>query len=223
LLDRLLVQIPGQERDPIRAADLTAPQRDRALAALYSALYGPRVTGTGSCTDCGAPFDLDFALPDLLDSLERQAMPEGVITEQNGIYRLPDGRRFRLPTGADEMAVWGQPPDQAAHMLVARCLVEGDPAHAPEEVQAAMSAIAPLLDVDLDAVCPECGAAQTLHFDIQSYLLTALQAEQRQLAQEVHTLAVTYGWGLREIIELPRSQRRTYISLIEAQFARSRR
>jgi hypothetical protein len=133
-----------------------------------------------------------------------------------GVFLLPDGRRFRLPTGEDEYAVWHLPPGEAEKSLLARCIVEGDPTEETEVVQAAMWEAAPLLDLELEARCPECGEVQPIHFDLQSHLLSALLSERQQLTREVHRLATTYRWSRPDILALARSQRRALVALIEA-------
>ena len=223
LLDRLLVDGPGTTIGPGAAAKLTAVDRDRLLAALYARTYGHRVESTVHCRHCGEPFDLDFHLSELLDSLKAGEVSVAAEEETDGVFALPDGRRFRLPTGEDECAVCHLPAGEAEGALLARCLVEGDPAVEPGIVQQAMQEIAPVVDLELNAHCPECGETQPVRFDLQSYLLSALMAERRQLAWEVHRLAVAYGWNLQDILALPRSQRRTYVALVEDEMARSRR
>ena len=86
-----------------------------------------------------------------------------------------------------------------------------------------MEALAPVLDVDLDAHCPACNNDQAFHFDMEYYLLGALQQERNQVALEVHRLARAYGWRLKEILELPRSMRKTYVSLVESEIDAQRR
>jgi hypothetical protein len=223
LLDRLLVNGPGTHIDPGSAVNLTASDRDRLLASVYMRTYGPCIESTVRCEHCGDPFDLDFSLHELVDGLRDMDRTAAVEKEPAGVFKLPDGRRFRLPTGEDEYAVWHLPPDKAESELLARCVVEGDPTVEPEAVQAAMREVGPVLDLDLDARCPECGEIQIVHFDIQSYLLTALKSERKQLSQEVHRLATAYGWSLPDILGLARSQRRTYVALIEAEAPRPQR
>lgn len=222
LLDRLLLDLPGIHFGPGAAALLSPSDRDRLLAALYVLIYGPRVESTVRCAQCGDPFDLDFSLQELLASVG-PAETTGVAGGPDGLFVLPDGRRFRLPTGEDEYAVGHLSPDEAERQLLARCMVEGDPTVAPEVVQTAMREVAPLLDLELEAHCPECGAIQSIHFDIQAYLLSALRSERGQLAREVHRLATAYGWSLTDIMGLSRSQRRSYVALIEADASRSAR
>lgn len=217
LLDRLLVDAPGATLHPGSAARLTAAERDRLLAIVYQHTYGPRIAGTLHCQQCGSAFDLDFALPALLADLASLPQTTGVQPGPAGTYLLPDGRRFRLPTAEDEFAVWHLPPDEAEKSLLARCVVEGDPAVAPQTLQAAMREAGPLLNTELEARCPECGQRQTLGFDLQSYLLSALRFERQQLTREVHRLALMYRWSRPDILGLTRSQRRALVALIEAE------
>ncbi len=79
-------------------------------------------------------------------------------------------------------------------------------------VQETLEAIAPTLDIELDTVCAECGTHHPAHFDIQYYLLSALQQDRPTLNHEIHLLASTYGWSLNEILGLPRSQRRSLVT-----------
>jgi len=223
LLDRLLVDAPGARVRPGSAIRLTTADRDRLLATVYTQTFGPRVEGTIHCRSCKAAFDLDFSLPELLGGLHDEPGVTGVQQEPDGLYALPDGRRFRLPTGEDECAVWDLAPADAESGLLQRCVIAGDPAAEPEVVQAAMREAAPLLDLELEARCPECAEVQPVHFDIQSYLLSALESEQEQLARQVHRLAIAYGWSLTEILSLTRSQRRRYVSLIDVEGSRQPR
>jgi hypothetical protein len=79
----------------------------------------------------------------------------------------------------------------------------------------ALERIAPLLDVELDATCPECGHVHAVRFDVQRFFLGRLVAERAQRAAEIHRLARGYGWSLSEILSLPRARRRDYVELVE--------
>lgn len=213
LLDRLLVATPGAAFGPGRASELPVPQRDRLLAAVYQQNIGSRIESTLRCPCCQEPFDVDFQLDDLLAG---QREPAGQLERlEDGAFRLPDGRRFRLPTGADELAVLTLAEPVRAQELLRRCVPEGEPLDDVEPLLQAMEQAGPLLDVETDASCPECQYVQEVRFDLQHYLLARLINERWQRAQEVHCLARAYGWPLREILDLPRSQRRLYVELIE--------
>jgi len=219
LLDAVLVPLPGEAIRPGEAADLAAPDRDRLLAAVYTGTYGPRVASTVACETCASPFDLEFSIEDFQRQLESGSGAAGVTPADDGTYATPSGARFRFPTGSDEMAVAGLPVTEAATALMRAAIA--DTTALPEsavdelaaEVQAGMNDVAPLLQAELGAVCPECDAHQEIWFDIQHYLLSSLISEQPRLDREIHALATAYGWGLNEILDLPRSRRRALVAV----------
>jgi hypothetical protein len=213
LLDRLLVPAAGAALAPGEADGLTASDRDRMLAAIYCAEYGAPIDCILTCDDCGEPFDIAFRLPELMASLS--IGPDEMPVPRPPEIVLDDGRRLRMPVGRDELAILGLPPEQAVATLLARCGV-GDGAD-PEDIAVAeaLEQAAPILDVDLDARCPECGTAIVAHFDLQHYLLTAILREGPSRIRECHLLASSYGWSLNEILQLRRKRRRAFVDAIE--------
>lgn len=99
--------------------------------------------------------------------------------------------------------------------MLARCLVEGEATPEDRAILDALEGVAPILDTELNATCPECGETVQAHFDLQHYLLTAIMQEAPARIAEVHLLAATYGWSLREILELDRKRRRAFATAIE--------
>ncbi len=216
LLDRVLVPAPAATIGPGQASALTASDRDRLLAALFQSEYGPRIDCTLRCENCGEPFDIDFQLPDLMASLGFNDQNGAGDIYENGMLRLDDGRRLRMPRGDDELAVQGLPADAAAAMLLERCLIDGTAAAAHEpSILEALERAAPIIDADLDAVCPECGTPAQAHFDLQHYFLTTIVQEAPGRIAEIHLLARTYGWSLNEILSLRRRRRRAFAMAIE--------
>lgn len=222
-LDRLLVEAPGTTVAPGRAKELAVCDCDRLFAAIYLNYFGERIEGTSLCWDCNEPFESSFSLRELMASLEDGAAGKATGPDEEGIYTLSNGRRFRLPTAGDQHAVMGLESEKAAAALLERCVMEGDPMGDPDLLQAAMDEVGALLDFDLEATCPQCGVSQPVRFDIQSYVLRALAFEKRFLNREVHRIAMTYGWGHDEILDLTREDRRTFVRLIEAEQAARRR
>src|SRR5262249_9670477 len=161
----------------------------RLLAAVYRQSFGSRIESTVTCSACREPFDLDFSLDALAASLRPETSPPGVEREGGGIFRLSDQRRFRLPTGADEVAVVGLEAAAAQQELLRRCLIEGSAGDDPDAVLAAMQAVAPLCDLDLDARCPSCENPQQVHFDLQQFLLGSILEERRLRVLEIHRIA----------------------------------
>jgi hypothetical protein len=155
--------------------------------------------------------------------MEAGARRNIVAPNEDGIYTLSDGRRFRLPTVSDQESVLGLETDAGAGALLERCMVAGDPMDNPQLLQNAMDEVGPVLDVDLDAACPKCGAHESVRFGIQTYLLRMLAYEKRFLVREIHLIAVAYGWGHEEILGLTREDRRAFVSLIQAEREARRR
>jgi hypothetical protein len=188
------------------AADLVAADRDRLLAVVYERAFGDRIESTLTCAKCGQPFDLFFSLRQLVESIETRGAAAGRWKALgDGRFEGADGVSVRIPTGHDELAVAGLPPEEVESFL--RTRAEGG-----EEL---LEEVAPLLDLELLASCAECRHVHTIQFDIQTYLLGAIVAERRRLLAEINRIAVAYGWALDEILSLSRADRRMFVELIE--------
>ncbi len=196
---------------PPAAAELSASDRDALLAGVHRALWGDRIVSSFACVACGKMVDLSFEL----SALQRDLARRTETSQLNAPRRLHDGegQAYTLPTAADEEAAAQLTAAQAREAL-AHGIRPGAEAAA---LAARLEALAPLLDVELDAVCAECGQAQQMRFDIQSFVLQRLLDEQESLLAEVHTLAAGYGWSLAEITALPRSLRRAFAARLQAQ------
>lgn len=214
LIDRLNSLRPGAVIGKDGAVTLSAAARDRALAGIYAETYGHLILSSPRCMACGERYDLSFNLLDLLKAHPVEPVPP------DGVYQNANGLRFRLPTGTDELAVFGLAADAARQELLNRCTLS-DGAD-PGAVEAALEAVAPLLSMDMQATCPECGAAQTVGFDMGTYLLRRLLGDKERLPVEIHTLALAYGWAHDDILALTRTERRRYVALIEASARQNR-
>lgn len=215
LLDRLLVAGSQAVRSG-EAARLAVADRDRLLAALYRDLFGDRIEADAPCRECDRPFAVAFSLAALVDG-QRTPRPDGVDgPDEAGHYRLVEVI-FRLPTSEDLEAVLGQPGDRAKATLLARCIVEGRGAGREAEIEAAMAALGPTLDTELETTCPHCATRQGVRFAIDRYLLRCLANERRFLLHETHSIARAYGWSHEAIMALPRRDRQDYVRLIDAE------
>lgn len=209
-LDSLMMK--GAMGNHVNAGQIVTADRDRILAALYISIYGSKVESTLSCQNCGQKFDLDFSLEDLLNHY--QFVPEQV--PENGTYRLEPGICFRLPNGEDEILINGLSKQDAEKILIDRCLLEGNPETDKEIVQLKMEELAPVLNLEMQAICPECSHAQKVQFDMQSFFLLKLMQERRLLINEIHCIASHYHWSQKEILDLPRNLRKQYMALIQS-------
>lgn len=211
LVDALLVDRPGAALVAGEAATLATAERDLVLAALCVANFGDLVHATRSCSECGGRYDLDFQLTDLATSVRRRisAAPPA------GRYVADDGTRFRLPTGADELAVAGLASSARTDALLARCVADPPDDVDAEAVVDAMERVAPTIDLDLDAPCSECGADQVVSFSVQTWVLELVRQARADLTGDVHALASWYGWSLTDCLALPRSQRLSLVALVD--------
>ena len=214
----LLERVCGCARDQV--VRLTPGERDLLLAAIYQSTYSSRIEGTVRCSTCGQPFDVHFMLDDLLQTVRQSAEDVSIEHLPDQTFRTADGVRFRLPTGEDELAVHGLTPIEAEREILRRCVIEATGHGETESVQDAMERVSPILDLSLDARCPDCSASQKVDFDLQLYLLQALLQERKQLWRDTHTLAAAYHWSPHDILGLPRGNRRFLVSLIEGEAAR---
>ena len=222
LLDRVLIDRAGC-LPAGRSASLSGFDRDRVLAAVYRSAFADRIDSTILCANCTSRFDLHFSLKGLDAALEAQRIGAGFAHTTEGYFRTDDGAAFRLPNGDEECTAAALPPADAQAWLAAAVVPETSRPVAPAELNDLLDRAAPLLDLPLDASCPECGTTQQVRFSVQSYLLESLINERRQLVVDVHRIASAYGWTRRAILALPRNERRQHADLIEHDTPRRRR
>src|SRR5688500_5551313 len=125
LLSRLLETASELRTERIRAVDLVAADRDRLLAAVYKKAFGDRIESTVSCAGCGQPFDLDFSLDRVLESIDNRDSSEWNVLP-DGRFRAANGVSFRLPTGNDELAAIGMTTEEVEALLLSRCTEGGE-------------------------------------------------------------------------------------------------
>lgn len=226
LIQHLLVDCGDGSLEPHRVGDLPVCDVDRLVAMLYVRDLGDRIESRARCVGCGTPFDLSFSLLELVkacDDTRARGLAGVEGPHEDGTFSLGDGRRFRLPATRDLEAASVLGPDEAARCLRRDCVLEGDPELDPQALDDAMAAVGPVLDTDIEAVCPSCGNAQRLRFDVQGFFGRALTLERHLLNHEVHQLASAYGWQRSEILAMTREDRRTHVRLILAEASRLRR
>lgn len=210
----LLLRHAQPSSDASALAGLPVGERDRRLIQLRTGTFGPVAPARTTCPDCGAELETVLHLPTMVAASSPGSGSHTVT--HNGRTAV-----FRLPTSADLRAVpAGLDRAQAKAALLAACVqsVDGEPAAAvPVDlagaVVAAMAAADPLLDVELDLRCGECGCAWAEAFDIVTFFWAEVQARARRLLGDVHGLARAYGWSEAEILALSPQRREQYLAL----------
>lgn len=193
----------------------TVNRRLQGLLALTVATRGSDWVFSATCSDpeCGRPMDLPLRLNDFL---HRDDPPSAICTFADG-----DSLAVRLPTGADQLAWLHQGGSGAAApmALLVRLLdglappwVDAPPPQRLAAVETALAEADPLTTLEIETVCPECGAENLVPLDLENACLGLLDAEQQRLLDDIHRLAVAYHWSEDQILAIPSTRRRQYLA-----------
>ncbi|MES2717447.1 MAG: hypothetical protein V4795_16905 [Pseudomonadota bacterium] len=190
--------------------------RTAALLALVARTEGcSSLAMTARCMAPGCGVDFGFDLP--LQGLPAAEAGQDVLT-----LCLDDRRTLTLrrPTG-DDLRHWhaALPADDAAapQAMLARLVLAGPWQDGDATaVAAAIAEADPLVDFSVACQCPDCGAANSVAIDLEGLALTRLLARQQALLQQVHQLALHYGWTEATVLAVPAARRAQYLALIEA-------
>jgi hypothetical protein len=180
------------------------------LLQLRAALFGPQLEFELACAHCDEALAMQVTTDQLL--ADAQALePDAAIDVALCRFRLPDSR--------DMAAVAGQPDtDRAATLLLERCCLhrpDGAPAlrdllHDAEE---RLDAADPLADPRLVVTCHACGQHTDAAIDAGAIVWSDIQRHARQLLEQVHLLARSYGWTEGEVLALGPARRMAYLDL----------
>ncbi|MES9852176.1 MAG: hypothetical protein ABW170_10125 [Candidatus Thiodiazotropha sp. L084R] len=186
----------------------TVNRRLQGLLAVTLATRGELLILTAHCQQqaCSQPMDLPLRIRDFLQSDD----PLQVDVQSEGDQAV----EIRLPTGNDQRA-WLQEghfsPDQMLERLIREPLNTTLSAEWFENIEAALMVADPLTILEIETLCPECGATNHLPVDLEHECLNSLAAEQPRLFDEIHQLASAYHWSEAEILAIPVERRRHYL------------
>lgn len=203
----LLAGATGSSRED--AAHVDVGTRDVQLARLLASLTGDLVW---ACAPCGCGEMLDVAV-DVAAVAALPVHPPGtVLTAGTG----PQPMTVRLPTTGDLQALVGLDPQRARRLLLARCVhpLNADlPAEIDALVDAALESASPAGAVEVLVRCAGCDVERETALDVPALLWAEVEARALALLEEVHVLAVAYGWTEPEVLALPAQRRATYLQL----------
>jgi len=190
--------------------DMCASDRDSLLAAIQRQYWGDKIISTLKCSRCDEKFDLSFRLSELQEHISqdiKQWEAGGNLTAKN-----VSGENIRLPSAKDEITIGNRLNSENIKNYAE---VLGFDLNDIDVISKNMERAAPILDLELNCSCSECGEEQLAHFDIQSFLLNKLLNEREGLFTEVHYLASIYNWSLNEILDMPRTMRKTMARMLD--------
>ncbi|MHC4118867.1 MAG: T4 family baseplate hub assembly chaperone [Planctomycetota bacterium] len=233
---RRLGEISSISEDVVRS--LLVEDRQYLLLKLREATFGDQIQATISCPwpDCRKRVDIDFLTEDvpIKESEEKGPTYEMELSPEAAFVDDDDKKYrkiiFRLPNGADQEAVSPLLSDNEARaltMLLARCVQSIGPLKNPgnisigglsplarKEIESRMAKVAPRVELNLKADCPECERPFGMPFDLHRYFFGEIRTGLDLLYREVHYLAYHYHWSEQEIMEMPREKRRKYIEVL---------
>lgn len=189
---------------------------DVALLVLRRLLHGDIIRTDARCRaeGCGAAVDIAFRISEYLAHHAPSSASDVLWDAQPGWFRFTDGGpRFRPPRVADIIDAATTPDPALA--LAARCVNPPTPDRsALARVAEALEVLAPNLYGELSGRCPECDAAVHVRFDPVTFVLREMRAQAVDVFDDVNALAGRYHWSEEQILQLPGSRRRRYVSQI---------
>lgn len=214
-LDRALLLLSAALPDePYESlADWPLGRRNKALAELRLACFGPDLQAWTACTHCEEKVEFGLDVRVLIEEgPERgKGVDEPIVVA---------GHSFRLPTSRDLACVARESdPQAAATRLVERCLLQAEepPAwseHELEQIGEQLALADPLAETRLALRCPACGGTWDESLDLVPFLWAEIEARARRLLLAVHTLATAYGWTEAAILSLSEHRRALYLELV---------
>jgi hypothetical protein len=216
----------AQDSQTLDWARLSATDLDAFILTLRRALIGDRIVGETACRapNCGSRIDMSLTIGAYLARYRPRRAPLylrgwriAARDDRLGWYDIaadgPAALSFRLPSGADQLAVEGR--RDAAKALARRCLEPDDaPGALLRIAEAAMARLAPSLANDIAGACPECGALVQVHFDPRYFCLRELRERSRFVYDDIDLLAQRYHWSERDILALPTARRASYAEMV---------
>jgi len=218
-LTMLLPAFPDKTRDEL--AQFSVGKRDVNLLKIRADNFGGVLAGVADCPNCQLRLEFSIACSELHQEAEI-GMAEQNHTLRKGKYTI----EFRTPNSRDLAAIAKcNDASRGPGLLLNRCIVtvkragkETPHNTLPDSVTRALAQAIeqadPQAETLLDLTCPECGHGWSILLDIAEFLWTEIAAKARRLLQEVHLLALAYGWQQDEILELSTYRRRRYLEMI---------
>jgi hypothetical protein len=204
----LLLGAALPEQSPERCAEISIGARDAAILRLRRATFGSRFCGRANCPRCREEHEFDLDLGELLADAPPRA---------DGEIALGNGLRFRLPNSGDLAAVVRHnDADAAVRQLLQRCCLNAPSGLAwsqslLDEVEGEMTALEGATDIELRFDCIACGETWSDRLDVAGCVWEEIAARARRLLDEVHGLAIYYGWSERQILAMSAARRDAYL------------
>jgi len=216
----LLLSAACPEASADSLTKLSICERDARLLTLREWTFGAQLIGIATCPDCHERLELTFDVADI--QVTPDSEPTGEMTIDVAGYDV----RFRLPNSLDiDVITDHKDVDRAREELLENCLlsvhrngeeISSDhlPASLVEAIVERMAEADPGADVQLALSCPSCRHQWHAAFDIVSFFWSEIDAWVHRTLQEVHVLAVAYGWREADILAMSPWRRQFYLKMV---------
>jgi hypothetical protein len=221
----LLLALAAPEEAMEELVGLHLGEQNRRLLQLRVRCFGPSLQAVTACPECAIPVEVTLDARELLSLATRDS------GDQDGGFEDPsppllweemEGRRlgFRVPTVGDVLAL-SEADGASGIALLERCLEgEGEGSvtlsrDMVERIAVRMAEEDPLAELELALSCPDCGGAWNVPLDLPAYLWSEVDGWARRTLDQLHGLALAYGWTEGETLSLPPRRRRAYLERIQ--------
>lgn len=193
-------------------ADCSLARRDADVLALRCRALGPRLQGLAACPCCAEQLEFEVDAASLL------AASAGSAEDAVSV----GGLRFRLPCSRDLLATSSIADEaQAAREVLRRCCLDpvagqSWPDELAEQVEQGLAERAGVADARMHLECAACSHAWEAPFDACAYVWEEFDRRAQILLDDVHRLALCYGWDEQRILALSDARRSAYLARCEA-------
>lgn len=200
--------------------ELVLGERNKNLLELHQRMFGSMLQAYVECSKCGEALDLEFAI----DELGFASI--GHIPETHSISLGNITAQVRLPNSHDLIALASvKNVEDGRRLLFSRCVLElhrGDATIVLHELneneldllEEGISELDPRMEILFDLQCPKCAYTWQSPLEIGSFLWSEYDAYARQLLENVHVLAISYGWSESDILTMSQQRRHFYLQRI---------
>ena len=216
----LLLQVTHPATPADDLAQLSIGRRDALLLRVRESLFGPQFTSQAVCPHCGEQLEVNFDVPSIL--IDEPVIEDAQLCLDFRGHNIV----FRLPNSQDLAAVLAEPDISARQSTLLRrciCPVSGNgtqlttdqlPIEVAESIESRMAELDPQANVELDLLCPGCRNCWLAPFEIVSFLWSEINAWAKRMLQEVHLLAISYGWSEHDILSMHPVRRQLYLQMV---------
>jgi hypothetical protein len=203
----LLLAAASPEADGRVPEELSIGERDLAILYLRNATSGVRLHGEANCPHCAEHLEFNFDCADLAAQLSRPTSRHFTL----------GGIRFRLPNSAD-LAAAASAGDaaEAGRRVLRRCCLDAEE-HIEwtdvllDDADRRIGELDEAADIRIALECAACSKVWNERLDIAAFFWDEIDLRARRLLDEVHQLALAYGWGEEQVFALSDARRRAYL------------